>query len=363
MTETAAQAHQSRAESGSERPSRARLGLTAAIVSAAAFGTSGAFGQPLMAAGWSPAAVVFARLALASLVLLGPALRAVRNSPAGWWTLRRHWRVIVAYGLVAVAGCQFFYFAAIERISVAVALLLEYTSPLILVMVLWISTRVRPGRLTLGGCAFAMLGLALLLNVFGGVHLDLLGVGLALLAAVGNACYFLISARNHQGLSPLVLATGGLIVGSIALGLAGLVGLLPFAANTEPTVLAGHQTPFWLPILGLALVAAALAYVSGIVGTRYLGPQVASAFGLSEVLFAVLWAWLLIGQAPTVMQAIGGVVVLIGVGFIKADDMRRATAHRARLSQASATRSQGDLGLSGLAVAGETHPDLGAHGV
>lgn len=326
MKQSASQANAIRTQPRSDRSSTARLGLAAAIISAASFGTSGAFGQPLLASGWSPAAVVFVRLALASLVLVGPAFIAVRNSPAGWWTLRRHAKVILGYGLVAVAGCQLFYFCAIERISVPVALLLEYTSPLILVVVLWITTRTKPGRLTLGGCVLAMLGLALLLNVFGGVRLDLLGVGLALLAACGNAFYFLISARNHEGLSPLVLATGGLIVGSAALGVAGLVGLLPFKANLEPTVMAGQETPFWAPIIGLALIAAALAYVSGIVGTRHLGPQVASAFGLSEVLFAVTWAWLLVDQVPTLVQAIGGLVVLGGVGFIKADDLRRANA-------------------------------------
>lgn len=360
MQHSASQANATRTAASSPRSSTARLGLAAAIISAASFGTSGAFGQPLLASGWSPAAVVFVRLALASLVLVGPALIAVRNSPAGWYTLRRHWRVIVAYGLIAVAGCQLFYFAAIERISVPVALLLEYTSPLILVVVLWVSTRIRPGRLTLGGCLLAMLGLALLLNVFGGVRLDLIGVGLALLAALGNAFYFFVSARNHQGLSPLVLATGGLIVGSAALGLAGLVGLLPFEANTAPTVLAGQQTAFWLPIIGLALIAAALAYVSGIVGTRHLGPQVASAFGLSEVLFAVAWAWLLVGQVPTIMQAVGGLVVLGGVGLIKADDLRRARMRAAERSLSSVGRAQGDLDFAVLPVPDEAHVDLRA---
>ncbi len=361
MTQPASQANAIRTRTRT-RPARstAGLGLTAAIVSAAAFGTSGAFGQPLLASGWSPAAVVFVRLALASAVLAGPALVAVRNSPAGWWTLRRHAKVILGYGLIAVAGCQLFYFCAIERISVPVALLLEYTSPLILVVVLWITSRKKPGRLTLGGCGSAMLGLAVLLNVFGGVRLDLLGVGLALLAAGGNAFYFFISARNHQGLSPLVLATGGLIVGSAALGVAGLVGLLPFEANLEPTVMAGRQTPFWLPIIGLALIAAALAYVSGIVGTRHLGPQVASAFGLSEVLFAVAWAWLLVGQVPTVLQAVGGLVVLGGVALIKADDLRCAKAalggHKPSLP--SAGRAQGDLDLAVLTVSDEAHADL-----
>ena len=59
----------------------------------------------------------------------------------------------------------------------------------------------------------------------------------------------------------------------------------------------------WLvPVLGLSVVAAAIAYVVGIGAARMLGAKLASFVGLTEVLFAVLFAWLLLGQLPTVIQ-------------------------------------------------------------
>jgi len=67
-------------------------------------------------------------------------------------------------------------------------------------------------------------------------------------------------------------------------------------------------------------VAAAIAYVTGVAAVRLLGSRVASFVGLTEVLFAVLFAWLLLSQTPTAVQAVGGLLVLAGVALVRADD-------------------------------------------
>lgn len=297
------------------------FGLLAAVISAASFGMSGSFAHSLLATGWTPAAIVTARLAVAGVALLPFALLSVRGQ---WGALRKHLPIIVAYGLIAVAGCQLFFYSAVERLSIGVAMMLEYTSPLLLVTGAWVITRVAPRRLTLVGCVVSMAGLALVLNVFSGLRVDGLGVLFGLLAAAGNAGYFVISARAHDDLPPMVLATGGLLVGAVVLALAGGTGLLPMHASTLPVQLMGTDIPWWLPILGVALVSAALSYVAGIVATRRLGPTVAAFIGLSEVLFAVLWGWLFVGEAPAPVQLLGGLVVLAGVVTIKVDDARRS---------------------------------------
>ena len=106
------------------------LGLGIALVSAAAFATSGAFGKSLLVGGWSPGAVVTLRITLAALVLLGPALWSLRGR---WQALRRNAWVVVGYGLTGVAGCQLAYFNAVTHLSVGVALLLEYLAPVLIV--------------------------------------------------------------------------------------------------------------------------------------------------------------------------------------------------------------------------------------
>jgi drug/metabolite transporter (DMT)-like permease len=59
---------------------------------------------------------------------------------------------------------------------------------------------------------------------------------------------------------------------------------------------------------------------------RSLGSKVASFVSLTEVLFAVLWAWLLLGELPGPIQLLGGVLIVGGVVLVRLDELRRATA-------------------------------------
>ena len=117
------------------------VGLLVALASAATFGSSGTFGQALLASGWSPGAIVTARITGAALVMLVPAALAMHGH---WHLLRRNIGRIIAYGIFAVAGCQFAYFMAVDHLSVGVALLLEYTAPILVVGWLWATTGRRP---------------------------------------------------------------------------------------------------------------------------------------------------------------------------------------------------------------------------
>lgn len=293
-----------------------QLGLLLALVSAAAFGTSGTLAKPLLEAGWSSGAAVAARIGVAALVLLVPALLALRGR---WHLLRRHAGLILAYGLVPIAGCQWAYFNAVERLDVGVALMLEYLGLVLVVAWLWIRHGKRPRRLTATGVVLALLGLALVLDVVGGVTIDLVGVAWGLLAAVGLAAYFVLSAREVDDLPPLVLATFGLAVGAIGILLAGVAGLLPMSASTSAVSFAGVTTPWWVAVAGLAVFAAAVAYAVGIAAARSLGSKVASFVGLTEVLFAVLFAWLLLGELPGLLQLAGGFLIVAGVVAVRLD--------------------------------------------
>src|SRR5690606_23667615 len=150
--------------------------------SASAFGTSGALAKGLLTAGWTPAAAVTWRVAVGALALLVPAALAMRRR---WHTLRAGWRSVLLFGLVAVAGCQLTYFLAVERLTVAVALLLEYCGVLLVVLWHWLRRGRRPRPLTPIGTALALVGLALVLAVFGPVRVDPLGVMWGLIAAAG----------------------------------------------------------------------------------------------------------------------------------------------------------------------------------
>lgn len=75
--------------------------------------------------------------------------------------------------------------------------------------------------------------------------------------------------------------------------------------------------PWFVPVLAIGIIATALAYVLGIASTRLLGSRLASFIALAEVVAALLFGWLLLGQLPNMPQGLGAVLVLAGVVVVK----------------------------------------------
>ncbi len=295
------------------------FGLLCGLTAAAAFGSSGPLAKGLLATGWTPAGAVIWRVAIGALALLPFGILSLRGR---WHTARKGWRRMLLFGLLGVAVCQLAYFLAIQTLSVAVGLLLEYLGIVMVVMWLWARRGQKPRPLTIAGSVLAIGGLVLVLDVFGVGGIDLVGALWALLAAVGLACYFLVAADTEDGLPGIALASGGLIAGTGVLGLAAVIGIVPFNWNTAPVELGGAIVPWWLAVGALGLVAAALAYAAGVLGSRRLGSKLASFVGLTEVLFAVVWAFLLLGEMPGAMQLAGGTLIFAGVVLVKLDEPR-----------------------------------------
>lgn len=300
--------------------SRPRLGgIGVALFSSAVFGLSGSFAKALLDAGWSPAAAVTLRMGGAALVLLVPTLVLMRGK---WELVTRNWKSILLFGLFGVAACQFFYFQAIERLDVGVALLLEFLAPVLIVLFLWVKDRKRPAALTVGGTALSVIGLVAVLDLAGSTKVDPIGVLWGLGAAVGLVVYFFVSAKVDGALPPLVLATGGLLVGALVMGLLALFGLLEMKVSFVPVRLAQWETHWWVALGGLIVFSTVISYVTGIMAARALGSKLASFISLTEVIFAIFWAWLLLGQLPAGIQLLGGSLIVGGVLLVRADEMR-----------------------------------------
>ncbi|KRE95158.1 hypothetical protein ASG76_05615 [Nocardioides sp. Soil774] len=299
--------------------SRTTTGLALAVASAASFGMSGVLARGLLDTGWSAGATVALRIAVASAVLVVPGALAVRGR---WHLVRDNAALIAVYGVAAVAGAQLCYFYAVSHLQVSVALLLEYTAPVAVVVWLWLRHGHRPSALTVLGAAIAAAGLVLVLDVVSGAELSTVGVLWALGAMVGAATYFVISADEDNGLPGITLAAGGLLVAGAVLLVAGVSGLLPFDASSADAVYDGRAVAWWVPVLTLGLVTAAFAYVTGIAAGRRLGSRLASFVALGEVLASVVFAWALLGELPRPVQLAGGLLVLAGVVVVKLGEGR-----------------------------------------
>lgn len=295
------------------RPAVPRAGLFFAVVSAASFGASGSLARGLIDLGWSPGAAVLYRILVAAVVLTAPCVLALRGR---WHLLRQDAGLVIGYGLIAVAGTQLFYFNAVQTMPVAMALLVEYAAPIVVVLYLWARHGERPTRLTSIGAAVAIVGLVLVLDLLSGVGADARGMVWALLAMCGAAIYFVLSARETH-LPPLVLAGAGLWVGAVVMAVACAIGVVPYATATGEVHFELGSLPWWVVLLGLGVVTAAIAYATGIAAARALGSRVASFVALMEVLFSLTYAMVLLGQRPHWVQAVGGALILGGVVLVK----------------------------------------------
>jgi drug/metabolite transporter (DMT)-like permease len=291
-------------------------GLAIAVLAAATFGSSGALIKPLLEAGWSPAAAVTVRALVGGIVLAPVAIVVLRGRWSALWRSRGR---VLAMALIGVAGTQLLYFAAIQRIPVGTGVLIEYMAPLLLVAFAWARTRRMPKAVVLIGSVVALVGLVMVVSPGGSESFDALGLTFALAAMVGCAVYYVIAAQPNDGLPPVALAAAGLVIGGIALGAVGLTGLVPFTATFGQVEMFGGSTEWWIPLLIVGVVSTAIAYATSITASEMLGSRLASFVGLLEVVAATFYAWLLLGEQLTIPQLLGGVLILVGIGFVRSE--------------------------------------------
>ncbi|MEU6388158.1 EamA family transporter [Streptomyces sp. NPDC046939] len=337
--------HGSKGSQESQATGGRGFGLGLALVSALAFGGSGVAAKPLIEAGLDPLSVVWLRVAGAALVMLPVAWRhraLVRQRPL----------LLLGFGLLAVAGVQACYFAAISRIPVGVALLIEYLAPALVLGWVRFVQRKPVTRAAALGVVLAVGGLACVVEVWAGLSFDVLGLLLALAAACCQVGYFVLSDQGSDA-----GASGGEVpdpFGVIAYGL--LVGALVLTAVARPwsmdwPVLAGEATmngtavPAWLLLCWIVLLATVVAYVTGVVSVRRLSPQVAGVVACLEAVIATVLAWVLLGEHLSAPQLFGGAVVLVGA-FIAQSSKPAEPAPE----QAAADRAETSLSRTGGAV-------------
>jgi drug/metabolite transporter (DMT)-like permease len=287
------------------------FGLALALVSAFAFGGSGPAAKPLIEAGLEPLHVTWLRVAGAALVMLPLAWRhraLVRERPG----------LLVGFGLLAVAGVQACYFAALSRIPVGVALLIEYLAPaLVLGWVRFVQRR--PVSRAAGvGVVLAVGGLACVVRVWSGLTLDLLGLLLALGAACCQVGYFVLSDHGSDGTDgrrppdPLGVIAYGLLTGAAVLTVIARPWEMQWPVLTREASMDGTAVPAGVLLGWIVLVATVAAYLTGVLSVRRLSPQVAGVVACLEAVIATVLAWVLLGEHLAPVQLFGGAVVLLG---------------------------------------------------
>ncbi|AEM85185.1 EamA family transporter [Streptomyces violaceusniger] len=299
-----------------------KVGLGLALVSALTFGGSGVAAKPLIEAGLAPLEVTWLRVTGAALVLL----------PLAWrhrGLLTRRPALLVGFGLLAVAGVQACYFAALSRIPVGVALLVEYLAPaLVLGWVRFVQRR-PVSRAAAIGVVLAVGGLACVVEVWSGLSFNPFGLLLAFGAAFCQVGYFVLSDHGSDGqdpADPLGVIAYGLLIGAVALTVVGRPWGMDWTVLTGGADLAGARVPALVLLAWIVLVATVIAYLTGVLSVRRLSPQVAGVLACLEAVIATVLAWVLLDEHLGVAQVVGGVVVLTGALIAQTSTPKAAAA-------------------------------------
>lgn len=290
------------------------------MLASVCFGTSGPLVKPTMDAGLSPQQVASFRIALAAALLL---VLVALTRPKLLRVPRAGLPLLFGYGFIGVAAVQLLYFAAVSRIPIGVAMLLEFTSPVLVALwVRFVRRVVLPARMWVG-TALALLGLALVAEVWQGLRLDALGLLFGVGAALCAATYFLVGERAVAAVHPIGLVTWGMVIGAVLTSLMAAPWGLPGDILASDAPFGGWRVPVWTLLVACAVVSTAAAYLLSISSMRFLPANVISVLAVVEPIVATVLAWLVLGQALSVAQAVGAVVLLAGATVVQLASRRR----------------------------------------
>ena len=297
-------------------PARTRhvpTGYLLYLCAAALFAVNGTVAKTLLLGGIEAADLSQLRATGAFLILL-TFVAVTRRSAL---RLRRdEVPLLLVYGVLGIALTQFLYFAAIQRLPIGITLLIEFTAPL------WIAVWFRVGwkhptrPIVWLALVAALLGLAIVAQVWDGLTLDPVGVAFALGAMLALVVYYLsadMHVRRPEPRDPVSLTMWGM--GAAALFWA----ILRPPWNFPAEVLAGSMQVFGEtgPVVPVAVLAAWMVVLGTVVpfslvvvSMQHLRASQASAVGMTEPIFATVVAWLALGEALTPIQVVGAVVVL-----------------------------------------------------
>jgi drug/metabolite transporter (DMT)-like permease len=286
------------------------VGLGFAIFSAITFGGSGPFAKALIGAGFSPEQAAWLRI-LGAAALLVPLMLVFRGR-AGLRAARASWKALVLYGLTGIAGCQTLFFVAASRLPVGVALMLEFSGPVLVVAWLKFGQKVAVPRSAAVGVSIAVVGLATVAEIWSGLQIDLIGLLAGLGAAACQATYFILIDKLTGAADPLVMTAAGSVVGAVVLTFIAAPWGTPWHVLVDTIAIGHRHAPGWVMAAWLIVVSTVVAYLAGAAAVQRLSAPIAGAVAYVEVVAACIFALILLGETLRTNQIIGGVIVLVG---------------------------------------------------
>jgi drug/metabolite transporter (DMT)-like permease len=249
----------------------------------------------------------FALLFLA-LVLSRPGLLRVR---------RQELPVLLTFGLLGLALVQWFYFEAISRLDIGVALLIQYVAPVL--VALWARfVYDEPVRRRIwAALALSILGIALLVELWNGLTLDGLGVAAALGSATTFAVYVLSAERAVTRRDPVSLVCYGFLLATLFWAVLQPWTSFPFERVDDSVSLLGRladaSLPVWLLMTWMVVLGTIVPFALLAASLRHIPASRAAITAMFEPVAATVFAYAWLGESLTAYQLLGALVVLTAI--------------------------------------------------
>ncbi|GAA1744562.1 EamA family transporter [Aeromicrobium alkaliterrae] len=234
--------------------------------------------------------------------------------------------LVIGLGLVGVAGLQGFYNVAIDRLPLSIALLVEYLGPVW--VVLWVRfARREPVQPRMWpALGLALVGLALVGQIWSGVTVDGIGLLAAFAAGLCFAAYFLLGERDTGGMTPLAVILWAFLVATLVLNV-----VQPFwtadqlGASASVLGRLDHlSVPAWVAMTSVVVLGTTAPFFLLLLALRHLPAMTVSVVAMLEPAGAVVVGWLWFAESLTPVQ-VGGVLLVL-VGIVLAQTSRRVPA-------------------------------------
>ena len=299
------------------------MGSVAVAAAAVLWAASGTYARTLIDRGASPLEIAEARAWIAFVVLGAFVWWRKTRDPAVRWRdaerARPHPALVVGFGL-SIAGANYFYYSAIARLPVAVAIVIQYTAPALVVLWLAVIEKRRASRRVVAALAAAIAGVGLLaglphLIASGHANLSASGVLFAAGSAFAFAGYILFGEK-------VVPAYG--LEGTLArgFGVAGALWIVVQAARGRPdTLLDGRLLP---GVVLLGFIATVIPFMLFVWGMQRIGASRAGIFSTMEPLSAAFFAWWWLGQRLDGWQIAGAALVIAAVAVVQSEQAEAA---------------------------------------
>jgi drug/metabolite transporter (DMT)-like permease len=246
----------------------------------------------------------FALLFLA-LVLARPATLHIRRAEVP---------TLLAFGVLGLAFVQWFYFEAISRLDIGVALLIQYVAPVLVALWARFAYHEPVRRRIWAALALSVLGIALLVELWQGLTLDGLGVAAALGSAITFAVYVLSAERAVTRRDPVSLVCYGFLLASVFWAVAQPLHSFPIDLVDDSVSLLGRledvALPVWLLMSWMVVLGTIVPFALLAASLRHIPASRAAITAMFEPVAATIFAYAWLGESLTAWQLFGAFVVL-----------------------------------------------------